>query len=222
MAYLCYCLWAPNCLAVLYYSIFPSLCLLKGIPLVPAVSTPWFLPFGYLIFANYLYSLVEFLKCGCTTLGWWNEQRTWLYKRTCSYLFAFVDTIFQIAGFGESGFVITAKVADDDVAQRYREELMEFGSSSAMFNILATVGMLNPLCFVGVVKGILLVGLDENIRVFDEMGLQIFICVVLVIINWPLYEALFFRIDKGRMPVAVTVNAFVFSFVACISFVLFY
>jgi len=38
MGYSTYCLWAPNCLATLYYSIIPSLYLLKGIPLFPKVT----------------------------------------------------------------------------------------------------------------------------------------------------------------------------------------
>lgn len=38
MGYSVYCLWAPNCLATLYYSIIPSLYLLKGIPLFPKVT----------------------------------------------------------------------------------------------------------------------------------------------------------------------------------------
>lgn len=38
MGYCSYCLWAPNCLATLYYSIIPSLYLLKGIPLFPKVT----------------------------------------------------------------------------------------------------------------------------------------------------------------------------------------
>ncbi|CAN1334174.1 Cellulose synthase-like protein E1 [Linum perenne] len=218
MMYLCYCLWAPNCFPLLYYTIIPSLCLLKGIPLFPQVSSPWFLPFAYVIFANYMYSLLEFLNCGGTILGWWNEQRTWLYKRTCSYLFAFVDTILKIVGFGESGFVITAKVADDDVGRRYKEEIMEFGSSSAMFNILGTIAVVNLLCIAGIVKR--LVGLDEIKLVFDEMGLQILLCGALVIINWPLYKALFIRMDKGRMPTSVTVNAFILASLTCMSFLL--
>lgn len=39
LGYCCYCLWAPTCLATLYYSFVPSLCLLKSIPLFPPVST---------------------------------------------------------------------------------------------------------------------------------------------------------------------------------------
>lgn len=37
LAYCCYCFWAPNCLPILYYSIVPSLYLLRGIALFPQV-----------------------------------------------------------------------------------------------------------------------------------------------------------------------------------------
>jgi cellulose synthase/poly-beta-1,6-N-acetylglucosamine synthase-like glycosyltransferase len=37
LGYCVYCLWAPNSLAVLYYSVIPSLYLLKGISLFPQV-----------------------------------------------------------------------------------------------------------------------------------------------------------------------------------------
>ncbi|CAL1384753.1 unnamed protein product [Linum trigynum] len=223
MMYLCYCLWAPNCLAVLYYSIIPSLCLLKGIPLFPQISSPWVLPFAYAVAAKYLYSLAEFLYSGGTILGWWNEQRTWLYKRTCSYLFAFVDTILKTMGLGESGFVITAKVADEDVARRYDKEIMEFGVSSPMFNILATIAMLNLFSLFGVVVRCLVAKDGVGVRVvFDEMGLQLLLCGALVLINWPLYQAVFFRKDKGRMPGSVSATALVSALVVCTSFVFLY
>ncbi|RVX14694.1 Cellulose synthase-like protein E6 [Vitis vinifera] len=108
----------------------PSLYLLHGIPLFPQVSSPWFLPFAYVILAKYSGSLAEFLWSGGTLLGWWNDQRIWLFKRTTSYLFAFMDTILRLLGFSETSFILTAKVADEDVSQRYEGEMMEFGGSS--------------------------------------------------------------------------------------------
>ncbi|KAI3717934.1 hypothetical protein L1987_69871 [Smallanthus sonchifolius] len=36
MGYLIYCLWSPSSVPTLYYSIVPSLCLLKGVPLFPS------------------------------------------------------------------------------------------------------------------------------------------------------------------------------------------
>jgi cellulose synthase/poly-beta-1,6-N-acetylglucosamine synthase-like glycosyltransferase len=38
ITYCVYLLWAPNCLATLYYVVVPSLCLLRGISLFPEVQ----------------------------------------------------------------------------------------------------------------------------------------------------------------------------------------
>ncbi|KAF3453294.1 hypothetical protein FNV43_RR03734 [Rhamnella rubrinervis] len=199
LGYCCYCFWAPNCLSVLYYSIVPSLYLLRGIPLFPQISSPWMIPFAYVIVSKYTYSLAEFLWCGGTILGWWNDQRIWLYKRCSSYLFAFIDTILKSLGFSDSGFIITSKVADQDVSQRYEKEIMEFGTSSPMFTILSTLALIN-LCFlVGMVKQVIM-GEEGSAKYYEAMWLQILISGVLILINWPLFQALFLRKDEGRMP----------------------
>ncbi|KAJ4829063.1 hypothetical protein Tsubulata_004399 [Turnera subulata] len=197
LGYACYCLWAPNCFAILYYSIIPSLHLLKGHSLFPQISSPWFLPFAYVILAECLYSLVEFHLAGGTILGWWNEQRIWLYKRSSSYLFASIDTILKFLGFANSGFIISTKVADGEVLQRYKKEIMEFGSSSPMLTILATIALLNLFCLVGVVKTITLDRRSIG-RLGETMPLQILLSGVLVFINLPLFQGLFFRSDKGK------------------------
>lgn len=210
LGYCTYCLWPLNSLATLSYCIVPSLYLLHGIPLFPQVSSPWFLPFAYVILAKYSGSLAEFLWSGGTLLGWWNDQRIWLFKRTTSYLFAFMDTILRLLGFSETSFILTAKVADEDVSQRYEGEMMEFGGSSPMFTILATLAMLNLFCVVGVVKK---VGLD--MEVYKTMALQILLAVVLLLINWPLYQGLFLRKDNGKMPCSLTVKSVLLALVAC-------
>ena len=174
------------------------------------VSSPWFLPFAYVILAKYSGSLAEFLWSGGTLLGWWNDQRIWLFKRTTSYLFAFMDTILRLLGFSETSFILTAKVADEDVSQRYEGEMMEFGGSSPMFTILATLAMLNLFCVVGVVKK---VGLD--MEVYKTMALQILLAVVLLLINGPLYQGLFLRKDNGKMPCSLTVKSVLLALVAC-------
>ena len=63
------------------------------------ISSVWFLPFAYVIVAEHIYSLVEFLFSGGTIRGWWNDQRMWIYKRVTSYLFAYsyVVIIFWLA-----------------------------------------------------------------------------------------------------------------------------
>ncbi|KDP39304.1 hypothetical protein JCGZ_01061 [Jatropha curcas] len=220
LGYCCYCFWASTSLPTLYYTVIPSLCLMKGVALFPQVSSLWFLPFAYVISAKYIYSLAEFLLCGGTILGWWNDQRIWLYKRTSSYFFAFIDTILKRLGFTESGFVITAKVTDEDVSRRYEKEIMEFGDSSPMVTVLTTVAMLNLFCFAAVVKKVIVK--ETIIRLDELMSLQFLLCAVLVVINWPLYQGLFLRKDEGKLPSFLIVKSFVLALLACTSFTLLY
>ncbi|XP_019193726.1 PREDICTED: cellulose synthase-like protein E1 [Ipomoea nil] len=214
MGILTYCLWSPNCLAVLYYSIIPSLYLLKGVPLFPQVSSMWFLLFAYLVVAELAYSCYEFLWANGTLLGWWNDQRMWLYMGTSSYLFAFLDTMLKLVGYSNPSFIVSSKVSDEDVSLRYEQEIMEFGSTSPMFTILSTLAMLNLFCFVWAMKK---VG-AERFVVFESLGLQIVLCGVLVLMNLPLYNGMLFRKDKGRMPTIVTLKSTVLALSACTCF----
>ncbi|KAK2639637.1 hypothetical protein Ddye_027432 [Dipteronia dyeriana] len=59
----------------------------------------------------------------------------------------------------------------------------------------------------------------SDIRYLDRMAMQILLCVVMVLINWPLYQALFFRQDKGKMPSSLTCESIGFALLACTCFV---
>ncbi|KAK7289593.1 hypothetical protein RIF29_03342 [Crotalaria pallida] len=216
MGYCRYCLWAPNSLAVLYYSIIPSIYLLKGIPLFPKMSSPWFIPFAYVILGETTYDLVEFLLSGGTFQGWWNDLRIWLYKRTSSYLFAFIDTILKLLGFTDSAFTITAKVVDEDVSKRYEKEIMEFGASSPMFTILATLALLNLFCFLSVLKDTVL--REDGFGACEKMVLQVLLCGFLVLINLPLYQGLFLRKDKGKLPSSLAIKSTALALSVFVSF----
>ncbi|TYG95499.1 hypothetical protein ES288_A11G272800v1 [Gossypium darwinii] len=214
LAYCAYNLWAANCLATLYYVVVPCLCLLKGIKLFPKISSPWVLPFAYVAFSHHAYSLGELLWCGGTFLGWCNDQRMWLFKRTTSYLIASLETILKLLGYSQLAFVITTKVADEDVSKRYDQEMIEFGVASPMFNILATLAILNLLGSFGTMKKVTMHA-DKGFKVLDQFGLQILLCLVLVTMNLPVYQALFFRMDKGKMPSSVTYKSIIFALLAC-------
>ncbi|XP_027930587.1 cellulose synthase-like protein E1 [Vigna unguiculata] len=205
MGYSIYCLWAPSSFATLYYSIIPSLYLLKGIPLFPKMSSPWFIPFAYIIVGEATYSLLEFLFCGGTFQGWWNELRIWLYKRTSSYLFACIDTILKLFGFSDSTFVITSKVTEEEASKRYEKEIMEFGTSSPMLTVLATLALLNLFCFLSVLKDAVL--REDGFGICDTMVLQVLLCGFLVLINLPIYQGLFLRKDNGRLPGSVAIKS---------------
>ncbi|KAM3701221.1 hypothetical protein ACJW31_05G155400 [Castanea mollissima] len=205
-------LWAANCLATLYYVIVPSLCLHRGISLFPEITNSWVLAFVFVIIVHRAYSLGEFVWFGGTFKGWWNDQRMWLYKRTTSYFFGFLDYILKRLGFTNSAFVITTKVAGDDVSQRYEQEVMEFGTSSPMFTILATLALLNAICFVSGLKRVIA---DVETLVWEKFALHIFLCGLLVFINLPIYQGLFFRKDVASLPTSVTYQSTMFALLAC-------
>ncbi|KAL2945060.1 Cellulose synthase-like protein E1 [Bienertia sinuspersici] len=217
LGYCNYCLWAVNSLATLCYCTIPSLYMLGDISLFPQLSSIWFLPFAYIAIAKYTYSLAEFLRAKGTVLGWWNEQRIWLYKRTSSYFFAIIDTTLKVLGFSQMKFVISNKVTDDDVLQRYEKEIMEFGVPSPMFTLLASLALMNLFSFLVLIK-MLLVEKDRWRMIIERLSLQILLCGVLVLINLPLFKALFVRKDKGRMPSSVTIKATIVSIVIVLYF----
>jgi hypothetical protein len=167
------------------------------------------------IVGDLAYCLIEFLRVGGTIKGWWNGLRMWLYKRTSSYLFAFVDTMLKFFGFTNSAFIISAKVAEENVSQRYEKEIMEFGNSSPMLTLLATLAMLNLFCLVGMfLRG-------ASFKIFEVMTLQVLLSGVLVIINIPIYQGLFLRKDKGRFPSSVAVKSTALALSACVLFTTF-
>ncbi|KAK8712971.1 hypothetical protein V6N13_148199 [Hibiscus sabdariffa] len=213
LSYCNYLLWAGNCLATLYYVTVQSLCLVKGILVFPKMSCPWVLSFAYAMIAGSMQSLGEFICCGGTIRGWLNEQRMWMFKRTTSYLLAFSDTMMTLFGFSKSTFVITEKVADEEISRRYEQEVMEFGTPSVMFTILATLAQLNLFsCVLGIRK---VVTDDVPIKILDQFGLQMILCSVLVFMNLPIYRGLFFRKDSGKMPSSVTYQSIVYAVLAC-------
>ncbi|XP_058112706.1 cellulose synthase-like protein E2 isoform X4 [Magnolia sinica] len=213
MGYCNYNLWALNSFPTLYYVIIPSLCLAKGISLFPRISSPWSAPFTYVFIAKYGYSLCDSIWFGDTIKGWWNMQRMWILRRTSSYIISTIDTTRKLLGLTESAFVVTAKVADKEVLRRYDKEIMEFGSTSPMFTILATHAMVNLICLVGAIKRL---AMDTEIRDVEPLILQLFLCGLLVMINMPIYQGLFLRKDMGRMPVSLAFTCTFFAVLACI------
>ncbi|GFS45167.1 cellulose synthase like E1 [Actinidia rufa] len=159
-------------------------------------------------------SMVEALACGATLKAWWNSQRMWLIRRTTSYAFAFIDTITRQLGFSQTAFAITAKVVDEDVLERYQKETMEFGSSSVMFTIIATLALLNLFCFVG---GIMKIVWGTDLNFADHLVPQIVLCGLVVVVNVPVYQALFLRHDKGRFPSSVAFKSVVLASLVCLT-----
>lgn len=209
LGYCHYNYWATTCFPMLYYSIIPSLSLLKGIPLFPKMSSPWSIPFTFVILAESTSSLVEGLILGGTIQGWWNGLRMWLYIGTTSYPFAFINVVLKFFGLSNFSYNITTKIIQDDVSQRYEKQVMEFGTSSPFFTILTTIALLNLFCLLATLK---------ELPLSEGMGFQVLLCGILVFINFPIYQGLFLRKDKGRLPSSCAIKSIALALSSCILF----
>ncbi|THU72498.1 hypothetical protein C4D60_Mb04t12780 [Musa balbisiana] len=181
------------------------------ISIINEISSSWFPVFVYVIIGTQAYSLGEALWCQQSFRSWWNMQRMRLMRRTCSYFFSLLDTTMQSLGLGKSSFDITAKVADHEALERLKKGVMEFGSSSPMFSVLAAIAMLNLLCLVA---SVIMAVVREGFK--DQMVLQFLLCGMLVMLNLPIYHGMFLRKDRGRLPTFLALESCLIAALACL------
>ena len=134
-----------------------------------------------------------------------------MIKGVSSYLFALIQVVCKMVGLSEVSFEVTSKVVDNEAAKRYEEEMLEFGVASAMFVPPATFAIIN---LISLVRGLARI-MREGYQAFDCMILQLVLCSFIVIISYPIFEAMFMRKDKGRIPTSVTVVSIFVAVSAC-------
>lgn len=136
----------------------------------------------------------------------------WMIRRITSYLYGTIDTVVKMLGLSKMAFAITTKVSDEDASKRYEQDVMEFGYSSPMLVIISTVALLNIVCLVG---GLFRLVLGWGVAAWDAYLIQVILCGMIVAINMPIYDALFFRKDKGNIPPSVTFTSLAFVLLLC-------
>ncbi|XP_039119076.1 LOW QUALITY PROTEIN: cellulose synthase-like protein E6 [Dioscorea cayenensis subsp. rotundata] len=204
--------WGEGNLQIILSKDIPLLFGHQKINFVPKVSSPWFIPFVLVFIAKHAYSLIESLYSDNTIKGWWNAQRMWVLRRITSFLFALIDNILKVFGESKLAFTITAKVSDEDASKLYEQEVMDFGSVSSMFVIISTIALINLVCLFGGVKRLML---NNEGNIDDAFFVQVVLCGLVVAINLPIYEGLFLRKDKGRMPYSVTFVSLGIAMLVC-------
>ena len=134
-----------------------------------------------------------------------------MIKGVSSYLFALIQVVCKTIGISEVGFEVTSKVVDNEIAKRFEAEMFEFGVASALFVPPASLAVLNLISLVGGLARIL----REGYPAFDSMILQFLLCSFIVIISYPILEAMFIRKDRGRIPTSITVVSISIAVFAC-------
>ena len=159
----------------------------------------WFLLYVFLFLGANIQDCLDFMLAHGSFQQWWNDQRMWLIRGLSSYFFGFVEFSIKRLGIASKGFHVTSKVVDGELSKRYDKGVFEFGVPSPMFVPLATVAIVNA---VAVAFGIVEFLKGENVDgLIGQMGLACFG----VVNSWPIYEAMVWRSDKGKMPRVITV-----------------
>lgn len=171
------------------------------------VSEPWFLLYLFLFLGAYGQDMIEFLISGHgATFGqWWSDQRIWLIRSLTCYISGLLEFGLKSLGMSTHGFNVTSKANNSEHTKMYDQGVFDFGASSPMFISLSVAALVN---LVAVARGLTLA------REFavESFALQVLLASFGAVNGWPLYEAMFLRSDKGKLPTKVTlVSAFVAS-----------
>ncbi|GLT49666.1 hypothetical protein SLA2020_232090 [Shorea laevis] len=202
LGYSYYSFWGIWSIPVTFYAFLPQLALLNGVCIFPEISKPWFFLYVFLFLGAYGQDLLEFVLAGASVGRWWNDQRMWLIKGLSCFLFATIEYLLKSFGFSTHGFTVTSKVVDDEHSKRYEQGIFEFGVTSPMFVPITMAAIINLFSFIW---GMIQVSSSSNKT--DGLCLQTLLSGFVVMNSWPIYEAIGFRKDRGKMPNKVTITA---------------
>ncbi|XP_042424849.1 cellulose synthase-like protein G3 [Zingiber officinale] len=190
------------CVPLMIYGLLPQLALINRVPLFPKVSDPWFFVYAYLFLAAYLCDLLDFLVDGVPFRRWWNDQRIWLIRGPTSYLFGTLEFLLNSLSVSAPGFNLTSKVTEEEQAERYARGYFDFAARSPFFGALAAVAVVNLSAVAVGIKRVVTGEVE-----IGEFSMQLALCGFVAVNCWPIYGAMFWRRDGGRMPVSVTAAA---------------
>ncbi|KAL8525090.1 hypothetical protein ACS0TY_014630 [Phlomoides rotata] len=186
-------------------ALVPQLCLLRGIPLYPETSSPFFLAVFWFVFVSaQLKHVQEVVTTGHRIRSWLYEQRMWMLKSWTCYAYATLGALMEKIGLSKASFLPTSKVVDDEVAKLYGMGMYDFRAPALFMVPLCTLYIINAASFV--------IGFGRILVGRKEMLTQAFLPLVGLILHYPLLEGMVFRKDKGRVSSYVSfLSAFVSS-----------
>ncbi|KAL0376737.1 UNVERIFIED_CONTAM: Cellulose synthase-like protein G1 [Sesamum calycinum] len=197
-------------------AIVPQICLIRGIPLYPKVSDPFFIVFALVFFASQLKHVQEVLSYGDSLMSSLYELRMWMMKSASSYLYASLGAVLDKIGLHTAHFTLTDKAGDDEQARLYQEGRYDFQASPVLIAPICSLYIFNVVSFV--------VGMARIVQTKSggEMLVQAFIPLFGVIVNYQVLEGMVLRKDRGRISASVSLlSAVIAIFVLCFGSLIF-
>ncbi|KMZ76184.1 hypothetical protein ZOSMA_105G00110 [Zostera marina] len=191
-------LWGILFVPIMFYGIIPQISLIHDLPIIfPKVHDPWFLLYISLFMVTYTRDMVDILRSDYGSFSkWWNDQRMWLIRGVTSYPFKITEALIKQMGFYNIGFEVTSKVTDKDANYRYKKGIFDFGVESVF---MVSLGLFALMSLVAFFVGFFRILSMADTR-FEDSALSLLLCGFVVFNCWPIYEAMLFREDSGRIP----------------------
>ncbi|KAK9716689.1 hypothetical protein RND81_06G250800 [Saponaria officinalis] len=212
LAYTHLAFWSVLAVPITVYAFVPQIALINGISIFPKASEAWFYLYIFMYVAAYGKDLLDFMLEGSTVERWWNSQRMWMVCGVSSYLFACVEYCLSSLGIAVHGFSLTSKIQDDEQSKKYDQGKFEFGVASPLFLPITVSALLNLVSFVTGLWQVYSGGIDS----MEGLILQIMLSGIVVLSGWPMYHAMLFRTDSGRMPPKISFIAAFLVSILCV------
>ncbi|KAJ1400096.1 Nucleotide-diphospho-sugar transferase [Sesbania bispinosa] len=166
------------------YGIIPQVCFLKGIPVFPKVTEPWFLVFATLFVSTQIQHLIEILSGGGSLKIWWDEQRIWILKSVTGCLFAIIQATKKWLGLNKVRFTLSNKAIDKEKLKKYEQGKFDFEGAALFMSPLVVLLIVNIVCFFGGLWRLLIV------KDFERMFGQLFLLSYLMALSYPILEGI--------------------------------
>uniref|UniRef100_A0A6V7QTR2 Uncharacterized protein n=1 Tax=Ananas comosus var. bracteatus TaxID=296719 RepID=A0A6V7QTR2_ANACO len=120
-----------------------------------------------------------------------------------SYLFGTIEFALNRVGIASQGFDVTNKVTEEEQSKRYNNGVFDFSIASPFFISLGVTANPSLASFIAGITRVAVIG----IGLFDEMFVHLFLVRFIAANCLPIYEAMFFRRDNGKLPRNVTLTS---------------
>ncbi|KAL5169992.1 Cellulose synthase-like protein G1 [Glycine soja] len=182
-----FCYFTSTCqyiVALIVYGIIPQVCFLKGTPVFPKVTEPWFVVFAILYVSSQSQHLIEVLYGGGSLGTWWDEQRIWIVKSIVGGIFGSILAIKKRFGLNKAKFILSNKVVAKEKFEKYEQGKFEFEGAALFMSPLVGLLIVNILCFFGGLWRLF------NVKDFEKMSGQLFLLGYLAALSYPIFEGI--------------------------------